>query len=78
MGAGVFHGRVRDGIGCVNAAMGTRPPNRPLGRDVVQVAEGWLDGVWCGAGLGAACVVSWCGRRCGVWSEPIGRLGSLG
>jgi hypothetical protein len=26
MGAGVFHGRVRDGNGCCNPAMATRPP----------------------------------------------------
>ena len=47
MGAGVFHGRVRDGIGCFNAAMGTRPPNRStsvLGRMVVQVAVWLVDG----------------------------------
>ncbi len=28
MGAGVFHGRVRDGIGCSNPAMATGPPSR--------------------------------------------------
>ena len=68
MGAGVFHGRVRDGIGCVNAAMGTRPPNRPRVRDAVQVADGWLERVGCGARLGAACVVSLWGDGvvCGV------------
>jgi hypothetical protein len=26
MGAGVFHGRVRDGNGCCNPAIATRPP----------------------------------------------------
>ena len=31
MGAEVFHGRVRDGIGCVNLAMTTGPPGRILG-----------------------------------------------
>ncbi len=31
MGAGVFHGRVRDGIGCGNPAMATGPPGRILG-----------------------------------------------
>jgi hypothetical protein len=30
MGAEVFHGRVRDGIGCVNLAMTTRLPCRNL------------------------------------------------
>ena len=28
MGAEVFHGRVRDGIGCINLAMTTGPPGR--------------------------------------------------
>ena len=28
MGAGVFHGRVRDGNGCCNPAMATRPPQQ--------------------------------------------------
>ena len=27
MGAGVFHGRVRDGNECINPAMATRPPD---------------------------------------------------
>ena len=31
MGAGVFHGRVRDGNGCINPAMATGPPGRILG-----------------------------------------------
>ena len=35
MGAGVFHGRVRDGNGCDNPAMATRPPGRILWIDVV-------------------------------------------
>ena len=30
MGAEVFHGRVRDGIGCINLAMTTGPPGRIL------------------------------------------------
>ena len=34
MGAGVFHGRVRDGNGCINPAMATRPPNQRF----------WFDG----------------------------------
>ena len=41
MGAEVFHGRVRDGIGCVNLAMTTGPPGRIL---------------WCGVS-GIGCVV---------------------
>ena len=28
MGAGEFHGRVRDGIGCISPAMATGPPSR--------------------------------------------------
>ena len=41
MGAEVFHGRVRDGIGCVNLAMATGPPGRIL--------LGCLGGCVCGA-----------------------------
>ncbi len=40
MGAGVFHGRVRDGIGCRLPAMATRssnPPNPELPQDKVTV-----------------------------------------
>jgi len=41
MGAGGFHGRVRDGIGCAPPAMATRPskPRRP-GAAVAQVLAG--------------------------------------
>ena len=42
MGAEVFHGRVRDGIGCGNLAMTTGPPGRILG-----VAWAGLVGVLC-------------------------------
>jgi hypothetical protein len=45
MGAGVFHGRVRDGNGCINPAMATGPPGRILG-------YGWDDlgvSAWFGA-----------------------------
>ena len=53
MGAGVFHGRVRDGIGCIIPAMTTGPPNR-----ILDGVMGWLvlggGCVWC-ARLGAAC-----------------------
>ena len=34
MGAGAFHGRVRDGIGCGVPAMATGPPGRILSRGV--------------------------------------------
>ena len=40
MGAGVFHGRVRDGNGCINPAIATRPPNQ----------RSWFDG-WIRIGL---------------------------
>ena len=40
MGAGVFHGRVRDGIGCIIPAMATGPPGRIL------------DAMWCWDWLG--------------------------
>jgi hypothetical protein len=60
MGAGVFHGRVRDGIGCVIPAMTTGPPGRILCvccwrmgciREVVWVCR-WTagDAVWAGGG----------------------------
>ena len=56
MGAGVFHGRVRDGIGCGNSAIGTRPPNRNRFRWMME----WL--VVCevnvAMGFGAACGAS--------------------
>jgi hypothetical protein len=81
MGAGVFHGRVRDGIGCIIPAMTTGPPNRIL--DV-----GW-DG-WCvvlgvcgvrGLVLRAVLVLvegtGCCGDGC-LWWRSIGRLGPLG
>lgn len=39
MGAGVFHVRVRDGIGCINPAMATRPPGRIF---LLGVLNGWF------------------------------------
>ena len=54
MGAGVFHGRVRDGIGCIISAMTTGPPCRMLVGDlVICVAFG------CERGL-VLCAVSAC------------------
>ena len=64
MGAGVFHGRVRDGNGCINPAMATRPPDpiKGFGGDV------WIgvfvvlrvDGAACGARLaGVVLSVLW-------------------
>ena len=40
MGAEVFHGRVRDGIGCIILAMTTGPPGR-----IETTDEGWGSGV---------------------------------
>ena len=54
MGAGVFHGRVRDGIGCIISAMTTGPPRRIL---VCDGQNGWD----CEAGsaplIGGVCAV---------------------
>ena len=52
MGAGVFHVRVRDGIGCINSAMTTGPPRR-ISDVVVSLGIGWCD-----------CVAAWCCVRC--------------
>ena len=41
MGAEVFHGRVRDGIGCINLAMTTGPPGRILVRTGIGFGGGW-------------------------------------
>ena len=49
MGAGVFHVRVRDGIGCIIPAMTTGPPNRILG-------WGWDGWFWVLSGLCVWCV----------------------
>ena len=48
MGAEVFHGRVRDGIGCIILAMTTGPPGR-----IETTDEGW--------GSGCVCVLAWVG-----------------
>ena len=58
MGAGVFHGRVRDGNGCGNPAMATRPPHQMgvCGRDLVCGDWGGVRehiGGWFTARLGA-------------------------
>ena len=41
MGAGVFHGRVRDGNGCVLPAMATWPPGRILRSECPDRLCGW-------------------------------------
>ena len=58
MGAEVFHGRVRDGIGCGNLAMTTGPPGRILG---------YCSGE-CVSGEGAA----WCCVRCSLAGTALG------
>ena len=62
MGAEVFHGRVRDGIGCVNLAMTTGPPGRIL------YAGEWVCLCVC-ARLGAACGALLRGRCIGLGWE---------
>ena len=61
MGAEVFHGRVRDGIGCCNLAMTTGPSGRILWDLGVCVCAAWccvrcrpfegVDGVLGGMGV---------------------------
>ena len=58
MGAEVFHGRVRDGIGCINLAMTTGPPGRILEGGNGSVELGGL-----GRGLVLRAVPSFEGRR---------------
>ena len=91
MGAGAFHGRVRDGIGCGSPAMATGPPGRILHcacpRSVVRPPMRAIKTGFCAcvplrvrARLGAACGAP-ASRRdvaaAAVWSS-IGRLGPLG
>ena len=57
MGAEVFHGRVRDGIGCVNLAMTTGPPGRILGS----------------GGMVVCCeCAAWCCVRCCLAAASLG------
>ena len=80
MGAGGFHVRVRDGIGCSPAAMATRL-SEPTPRNGFVVA-------WSGSGMGECVRLCWfcCGLIIDVWMiavhggvgcEPIGRLGPV-
>ena len=57
MGAGVFHGRVRDGIGCGNPAMATGPPGRILWGCVWAVVGGGERGAARGLVLRAVLVL---------------------
>ena len=69
MGAGVFHGRVRDGNGCINPAMATRPPGRIL------LDDGWDDQVMCVLRGLALCAVGWRTNPCGdVWDREFYRV----
>ncbi len=85
MGAEVFHGRVRDGIGCVILAMTTGPPCRTLNRQQMRGTGldvcGWwgralMRGLVLRAAGGALSGKPWPVRR---WKwNSIGRLGPLG
>ena len=72
MGAEVFHGRVRDGIGCVNLAMTTGPPGRIL------YAGEWVCLCVCARGLVLRAVPSCEGAALGWDGSSIGRLVTLG
>ena len=73
MGAEVFHGRVRDGIGCINLAMTTGPPGRILG------GEWSVCSVLGRRGLVLRAVPSlWDGAAFWCDGSSIGRLGPLG
>jgi hypothetical protein len=74
MGAEVFHGRVRDGIGCINLAMTTGPPGRILGG-----GNGGCVAIWGRRGLVLRAVPSlWDGVAFWCDGSSIGRLGPLG
>ena len=79
MGAGVFHGRVRDGNGCCNPAMATRPPQQ----SVAEVG-GWglvccVADALCGGRMVLRAVPGWTWRaRVEVGGSSIGRLVTLG
>ena len=59
MGAGAFHGRVRDGIGCSSLAMATGPPSRnePL-FDSTDAGE-WRVGEMFGVFVVSVCCRGW-------------------
>ncbi len=64
MGAEVFHGRVRDGIGCVILAMTTGPPGR------TWTGIGCDERIWVCVGCGDVHPVSW------LWQCGDARLGA--
>ncbi len=55
MGAGGFHGRVRDGIGCGLPAMATRSSNPSFACRCATALDGW-DRFWCVSMFCAVCV----------------------
>ncbi len=84
IGAGGFHGRVRDGIGCGLPAMATRPSEPAGGGLAACLARGHDAGRLGGSG-GCVCA-EWVALRAAVsrmaaarggWMEPIGRLGPV-
>ena len=79
MGAEGFHGRVRDGIGCLAPRYGHQAGEAPFGCEVRREVSREVSGAawaypWLEQGLGAA-RGRWCGaglpRR---WVKPIERL----
>ena len=88
MGAGGFHGRVRDGIGCGLPAKATRSSNIPLWGsrpfwDWAQVLVFWvckaerMRRCWMGHLVRVTPGGVWMTAAHGVVIEPIGRLGPV-
>ena len=81
MGAGGFHGRVRDGIGCSLPAKATRSSNPP--RELRFVLRGDRCGrFWCVYAVlrvlpDMAVILVWMTAVQGGIIEPIGRLGPV-
>ncbi len=68
MGAGGFHVRVRDGIGCRPAAMATRP-SQPTPRNARALVRRATASLARGSGSGGGRIgfdVAWCVRLCGA------------
>ena len=75
MGAGAFHGRVRDGIGCGVPAVATGPPGRILSRGIRDRLCSSRARV---SRLGAACGVPFGTSRQRLDPSSFGRLGPFG